>query len=145
VKALSIRQPWAHAILHWGKDVENREWDGCAGWRAFRGEFLIHASSWWRPDDILDAVDACRDILGVARLPGEILTLRMLKAETGGIVGRARIVDVRRNTEAAKSRWEVPGSWSLVLADVRPVPFVPCKGALGFFEVPPDVLAQVAA
>jgi hypothetical protein len=24
IKALSVRQPWAHAILHLGKDVENR-------------------------------------------------------------------------------------------------------------------------
>lgn len=24
--ALSIRQPWAWAILHAGKDIENRDW-----------------------------------------------------------------------------------------------------------------------
>lgn len=26
MKALSIRQPWAYAIFHLGKDVENRSW-----------------------------------------------------------------------------------------------------------------------
>ena len=26
MKALSIRQPWAWAILHAGKDIENRDW-----------------------------------------------------------------------------------------------------------------------
>lgn len=26
VKALSVRQPWAWAIVHAGKDVENRNW-----------------------------------------------------------------------------------------------------------------------
>ena len=39
MKALSIRQPWAWAIIHAGKDVENRPW----GTR-YRGPLLIHAS-----------------------------------------------------------------------------------------------------
>lgn len=41
MKALSIRQPWAHAILHLGKRVENRDWSGCS----YRGPVLLHASS----------------------------------------------------------------------------------------------------
>lgn len=36
--ALTIRQPWAHAILHLGKDIENRNWK-----TKYRGPFLIHA------------------------------------------------------------------------------------------------------
>src|SRR5437879_2661899 len=39
MKALSIQQPWVHAILHLGKDVENRTWT-----RKFRGWLAIHAS-----------------------------------------------------------------------------------------------------
>lgn len=39
LKALSIRQPWCHRILHEGKDVENRDWP-----TKFRGRVLIHAS-----------------------------------------------------------------------------------------------------
>lgn len=39
MKALSIRQPWCHHILHDGKDVENRTWR-----TDFRGPVLIHAS-----------------------------------------------------------------------------------------------------
>jgi hypothetical protein len=38
-KALSIRQPWCHRILHEGKDVENRDWP-----THFRGDVLIHAA-----------------------------------------------------------------------------------------------------
>jgi hypothetical protein len=26
MKALTIKQPWVHAILHEGKDIENRSW-----------------------------------------------------------------------------------------------------------------------
>ena len=39
-------------------------------------------------------------------------------------------------------RWHVAGSFGLVLADVRPLPFVPFKGALGLFEVPDDLVPQ---
>ena len=38
IRALSIRQPWCHHILHDGKDVENRDWPTKG-----RGWFLIHA------------------------------------------------------------------------------------------------------
>ena len=37
--ALSVRQPWAWAIIHAGKDIENRSWA-----TKFRGRVLIHAS-----------------------------------------------------------------------------------------------------
>src|SRR5262245_22156707 len=39
LKALSVRQPWAHAIIYGGKDVENRSWT-----TAVRGTIAIHAS-----------------------------------------------------------------------------------------------------
>ena len=38
MKALSIRQPWAHRILREGKDIENRDWP-----TRYRGPVLIHA------------------------------------------------------------------------------------------------------
>jgi hypothetical protein len=33
--------------------------------------------------------------------------------------------------------------WGYVLSDVAPLPFVECKGALGFFEVPPEVVSKL--
>jgi hypothetical protein len=39
MKAMSIKQPWVHAILHEGKDIESRSWQ-----RHFRGWVAIHAS-----------------------------------------------------------------------------------------------------
>ncbi|MDD5394961.1 MAG: ASCH domain-containing protein [Thiothrix sp.] len=38
MKALSIQQPWAWAILNAGKDIENRDW-----YTPVRGRILIHA------------------------------------------------------------------------------------------------------
>ena len=41
MKVLTIRNPWAYAIFHLGKDVENRSWYP----REYRGPLLIHAGA----------------------------------------------------------------------------------------------------
>jgi hypothetical protein len=43
MKALIIKQPWVHAILHEGKNIENRSWRP-----DFRGWLALHASA--QPD-----------------------------------------------------------------------------------------------
>ena len=45
MKALSVRQPWAWAIIYAGKDVENRTWP-----TRYRGFVIVHASQ--RVDDV---------------------------------------------------------------------------------------------
>ena len=50
----------------------------------------------------------------------------------GGIVGSVEIVDC---VEDSDSPWFI-GRYGFVLRDPRPMPFVPWKGALGFFGVP---------
>ena len=112
MKALSIRQPWCHHILHDGKDVENRSWP-----TKHRGKVLIHASS--KPEDAA----YCRRI----------------GAPLGGIVGMMEITDC---VTAMESRWFF-GPYGFVIGRSRPLPFVPCKGALGFFDVPPEIMAAV--
>lgn len=44
-KALSLRQPWAWAVVHGYKDVENRSWS-----TKHRGPLLIHASKQLDPE-----------------------------------------------------------------------------------------------
>lgn len=148
MKALSIRQPWTWAILNAGKRIENREWRGCS----YRGPILIHAAKGgsmqdWADD--FDDVKACAQSTGV-ELRGP-LTIAMLREQSGGIVGRARIDGVIRGEadfaayaaatpggEAQRAWWR--GGFALVLADVVPVPFVPCRGALGLFDVDERIL-----
>jgi hypothetical protein len=137
MRALSIRQPWAWAILHAGKDVENRDWA-----TTLRGEVLIHASKGLGKQECVDGISSVIEINPSVydKWPGRD------HVERGGIVGVARIVDCRLNrADARKSPWEIPGAFSFVLADVRPLPFIPCAGALGFWIVPPEVLEKVAA
>lgn len=51
--------------------------------------------------------------------------------QRGGVVGEAELVDCVRESE---SPWFV-GEYGFVLRNVKPLPFTPCAGALGFFRV----------
>lgn len=59
----------------------------------------------------------------------------------GGIVGMMKIVDC---VEAMESQWFF-GRYGFVIGEAFPIPLIPCKGQLGFFRPPDDVLQQVAA
>jgi hypothetical protein len=126
MKALSIRNPWAWAIIHAGKNIENRSWS-----TNYRGPFLIHASKGMTRGDYENCLDAMHQISRTHPFPSG-LTLPAFEAlERGGIVGKARIVDC---VSSSPSPWFF-GPYGFVLADVEPVTFRPCKGALGFFNV----------
>lgn len=49
VRALTVKQPWAWAIMYGGKTIENRT----AAW-SYRGPLLIHAGSAWSKRGALD-------------------------------------------------------------------------------------------
>lgn len=166
MKALSLTQPWAHVILHHGKRIENRTWSGCA----YRGAVLLHAA---KSVGTRDDFNSCMEtILGILKpAPGQerLDVVRPMaemrvggrgihhasgwwspapELQRGGIVGRARVVDVINEGEAFgygadQERWWF-GGFALVLDDVEPLPFVAWKGALGFFDVPNDY-AEIAA
>lgn len=121
-KALSIRQPWAFFIVHGFKPVENRSWR-----THYRGPVLIHAGT--RQADEFEGEDEFwPSVLGGRSFPDDATTEHM---PMGGIVGVADIVDC---VEAHPSPWFF-GPFGFVLANARPLPFTPCKGALGFFKV----------
>ena len=126
MRALSIRQPWAWLILNAGKDIENRDWP-----TRFRGRFLIHASKGMTHDEY----DCADDPLWHKGGPTiELPSFQEL--ERGGIVGEAELIDCVTQSD---SPW-FNGSFGFVLANVKPLPFRPFKGALGFFDVPDEVL-----
>lgn len=143
MKALSIRQPWAWAILHAGKRVENRDWQHVP--RAMIGEtFLLHAAKGCTQDEYFEAARSMRfgPLSGDGRYPGELIPRELPELHQltrGAIVGRAKLV---RYDHSNASPWAVPGALHLILADVSrltsPIPF---KGALGFFEVPDGLLS----
>lgn len=129
---LSIRQPWAWAILHAGKDIENRDWP-----TRLRGRILIHAAMGCTRDEYDSFVDHARGAIDPKLRP---LTLPPLKQlERGGIVGSVEIVDC---VTRSNSPWFF-GRYGFVLRNPQALPFVPMKGRLGFFHADIDAPAEL--
>jgi hypothetical protein len=121
MKALSIQQPWAWAILFAGKDIENRTWN-----THYRGEIVIHAPASFQ--------SFARWPRSVPRPDPEALHLR-------AILGVADLVDV---VERSRSRWWLGGPFGFVLANPRPLAeTIPCKGNSSFWSVPAAVARSI--
>ena len=125
--AVSIQQPWAWLIVNGHKDIENRDWR-----TRFRGPVAIHAGK--KVDyDCAVAIQQCSH-----PVTGDILDIdTFLEAGkgTGGVVGVAEIVDCQGadDWQTRDNPWFV-GKYGFVIRNARTVPFIPCKGALGFFD-----------
>ncbi|MEK9722099.1 MAG: ASCH domain-containing protein [Rhodospirillaceae bacterium] len=127
MKALSIKQPWAWAIVHGYKPVENRSWA-----TAYRGPLLIHTgqepiAEHWRVVRMLMERDG--------RDPSDLPDTLPL----GGIVGEAVLTGCVTSHD---SIW-FQGPFGLVLTRPRPLKLVPCPGRLSLFDVPDHVLAAL--
>jgi hypothetical protein len=125
VKALSIRQPWAWLIVHGHKPVENRTWP-----TSHRGDTLIHAGKVFDDEGLASVLEVFPHMRAV--LPQQY--------ELGGIVGRAQLLNC---VQTHPSRW-FTGPWGFVMYDARPMPFVPLRGVLGFFDVPMSAALHAA-
>ena len=123
--ALSIRQPWAWAIIHAGKDIENREWP-----TRFRGPVCIHASKGMTRDEYNCFIRTIHTVSLTRPFPTGTMVPAMPDLERGGIIGVAEIVDC---VQSSDSPWFF-GRYGFVLRNARAVPFMPVKGALGFFD-----------
>lgn len=130
--ALSIRQPWAHFIIHGAagrlKDVENREWR-----TPYRGRCLIHASKGGTRKDFDAQVAAVSEALGVE------LKLRFDDLHRGGVIGD---VEIHGCVEQHDSPWFM-GPHGFLLRDPIPMAFAAMPGRLGFFNVTGEQLAGI--
>ena len=126
MKALTIKQPWVHAILREGKDIENRTWQ-----RSFRGWLALHASAQPRRD---------------AKFPRGIRVPDFGTLDYSAICGVARVVDI---VPKSRSKWfwrpdDDTTNYGWVLDDVTALKTpIPCKGTLGLWEVSPEVLREI--
>ena len=117
MKAISIRQPWAWLIVNGYKDVENRTW-----YTSHRGPLLICASK---------ALDPCFDEIRRDVLAQGVEFPDAQHIERGGVVGQVTVADC---VTESSSEW-FNGPYGFVLEDAQPLPFQPCKGRLGLFEL----------
>lgn len=123
MRALSIRPPWAYAIAHLGKRVENRTWS-----TRYRGPLLIHASSTIVPSEY----DELAAIVGYRIEPQT--------TPNGVFVAVAQLVDCVGAASLPPNPW-ICGPYAWVLDDVRPLERpVAARGRLGLWT--PDPLPR---
>jgi hypothetical protein len=114
-KVLTIRQPWASAIIWASKDVENRTWP-----TRYRGRLYIHAGQQLESADVL-----------LANVP----------VPRGAIIGYVTLVDVMTGS---LSRWAEPGQWHWLLAHPLALPDpVPARGRLGLWQLDDETARAV--
>lgn len=146
--ALTLHRPWAWAVVHADKRVENRTWrppPSIIGQR-----IAIHAGKKWDED--------------AARLVGNVCGLDGLPPESRdeGIVGTARVVGVVEVNRSGPARMALTaGEWNLwpvvnriwfsgpigwLLNDVRALPMpIPVRGRQGLWSVPPPIDTRLDA
>lgn len=149
MKVLTVKQPWAWAIIYGRKDVENRPWG-----TDYRGPVAIHAGLRWDYEAFHD--DRIKEALDRWGLSRETVTGIDLKV--GVILGVVDLVGVHDGPHPSEDRFQHVGScfqprkpfglcspWGqvdqkhLTLANPRPLDEpIPWKGALGLREIPID-------
>ena len=126
MKALSIRHPFAWLIVNGFKDIENR-----STLKNFRGEFLIHAGK--EKDKKVD-LGKIRSLMMNEKAFNQMMEELYIQERGdrfGGIVGQAEIVNC---IHSSHSPW-FEGPNGFVLKNQKVLPFMRCRGQLGFFEV----------
>lgn len=131
MRTLSIRQPWAFLIVHGHKTIENRDWS-----TPWRGQLLIHAGAGLVQRDYREIQARALGELGIT-IPDHT---DLAQVPRGGIVGVAELVRVVTDSESPF----FTGPFGFVLANARPLPFVPWKGQLGWFDVPREAVGLPA-
>jgi len=139
MRILTVRQPWAWAIIHGGKDVENRVRNIAGG---YRGPVAIHAGlaydNQWNSYPLALKMNHHE---GVHEDP------QPWRAHLGAILGVVDLVDVHDLDSAAcydDTEWAEDGMYHLVLANPRPLTTpIPFRGALGLRRLDEETTAAV--
>lgn len=135
MRALTVRQPYAHAIIRGGKHTENRT--HLPRWRGLTGETIaIHAGLQWTNQRATNS-DAW-DILD--RLDRHAMRY-------GAIIGTVRITDTHWSDGDCCDPWGEHGTGicHLSIDNPRPCDPIPMRGALGLWRVPDDAVRLIEA
>ena len=145
MRVITVRQPWAWAIVHGGKDVENRT-RNIAG--AYRGPVAIHAGEAFATEGFKDPTyQAARNAAGPV--------VRQVVLNRGSIIGMVALMDVhlsatheeRWNVELERreqcSPWAMVDHYHLVFENPRAIDPIPAKGKLGLWRPDAELLARI--
>jgi hypothetical protein len=132
VKALSVRQPWAFAIVMGFKPVENRDFT-----RQHRGPTLIHTGKNAEHGNLTPVLmqiadQSCMRLRDVRALYDKHFAL-------GAIVGKVNIADC---VKSHPSKWFF-GPFGFVMTDAQWCEPFPWRGQFDFFEVPETVVSRL--
>ncbi len=127
MRALTIRQPWADAIVHGTKRTENRTWPAPAS--AVGSRILIHAGN------------GAYDLMG--RFLIDRAALAAWPDERGTLIATATLTNCHHaKTGGCCAPWGQLACWHWTLTDVTPLPHsVPCRGRQHLWVPPTAVLA----
>jgi hypothetical protein len=121
--AISIRQPWAWAIIFAGKPLENRTAAAISHFPTpVARPLAIHAAKGMKRTEY-EKAKAFIETLGIAVPPPHAL-LR------GGIIGSVTVTGIVSESD---NPWFF-GPRALVLANPEPCDFIPAVGQLGYFK-----------
>lgn len=151
MRILTVRQPWAWAIVHGGKDVENRV-RNIAG--DYRGPVAIHVAQTydtaWSSPAMFEAMKAT----GVHH-SAEVYPWHQDHGAIIGVVNLWAVHPDRDNGNCCPHRpsggpggspWAERDVWHLCLTDPRPLAEpIPCSGALGLRSLDDDTTARILA
>lgn len=145
IRGLTLHEPWAYAIAHLGKDVENRGIHAL-DWSFLEGHYLaIHSAVTIKVGDARDAIDSLREegypIPGTFDTDtGEPLKWKEAKKvfSFGHIVAVAR-VEAITGDDSMSSFWRSDSDVGIWLSDVVTIDPLPCKGYQGTWFLPGSV------
>lgn len=147
MKALTLWRPWSDAIVHGPKRVENRPWPPHAG--TLGTLIAIHAGQkyglgdWTLPEGYVapDAGSSPTGIVGVARVAGYLDLRKGSERRRSETMQFARLA-ARVHCLDEDLWWIGPVGWLLEDVIALPKP-IPCRGALGLWRVPPEIVDQI--
>ena len=141
MKAISLTQPWATLVAIGAKRYETRSWK-----TEFRGRLLIHAAKgfprWAREccdeplfrEALAEAGYSRWQSLPVGYILGSVGVLDCMSTESVEVDDREREFG-----DYGPARW----AWQLDQPRKLTIPYS-CVGALGLWNVPPDVMGMVS-
>ena len=131
-RALTLLNPWAHLIAHYGKNVENRTWMPHAG----VDRLYIHAGKGWEDSELGDMWQDTAEAITTSAI--------VAVADLAFACNTSRDVPVLAC--GCDPNWAMPGHchWNLTNILALPEP-VPCRGAQGLWTPAPVIVEAVAA
>lgn len=125
--------PWPQAMMHAGKNIENRDASVAARLAPFVGQNIgISQSKTWNAND---AMDAGLEVLRVHMQYKGWVNMRARnekwKETAGKLILVARLDRIAKPSEYGRNPWHIQGQHGLVLGKVWQVEPSPARGAVG--------------